>query len=185
MKKQEGESTTDLETLRIDCAVKQKRGLHIILASIIIWAGVLLVHSSQMPILTKNLLTFFFITPLLPLSFIISKLIKVDFENKENPLTNLGVLFSVNQIVYLLIAMWIYPTIPEKMLMVIALIFGAHLMPYGWLYKSKLYIALSILIPISALVVGLNFNATILAMMMIVYQVLFSIGLIMENRYLR
>jgi len=43
----------------------------------------------------------------------------------------LGVLFSVNQLLYLLIAMWIYPTVPEEMVMVLAMIFGAHLLPYG------------------------------------------------------
>ena len=75
----------------------------------------------------------------MPLAYFVSKLIKVDFQNKGNPLTNLGILFSVNQILYLLIAMWVYGTVPEKMLIVIAMIFGAHLLPYGWLYKSKVY----------------------------------------------
>lgn len=110
----------------------------------------------------------------------VSKIIKVDFQNKNNPLTNLGVLFSVNQILYLLIAMWIYPTIPEKMLMVIAIIFGAHLMPYSWLYKSKSYFILSIIIPIISLIVGLNFEPFVLAIVMIAFEVLFSILLVIE-----
>ncbi|MCS4468908.1 hypothetical protein JTS96_12125 [Clostridium botulinum] len=50
----------------------------------------------------------------MPLAYMISKVIKVDFTNKENPLTNLGVLFSLNQMLYLLIAMWIYQEVPEK-----------------------------------------------------------------------
>ena len=84
-----------------------------------------------MPILTKNLFTFVCAAVLLPLSYFVSKLINVDFQNKGNPLTELGILFSVNQALYLLIAMWIYPTIPEKMLMILAIIFGAHLLPYS------------------------------------------------------
>ena len=40
---------------------------------------------------------------------------------------------------YLLIAMWIYAAVPDKMVMVIAIIFGAHLLPFGWLYDSKVY----------------------------------------------
>ena len=47
----------ELSELRRDCAVKQQRGLHFILASVFIWAGIL---------------------------------------------------FSVNQILYLLIAMWVF-----------------------------------------------------------------------------
>ena len=121
----------------------------------------------------------------MPLAFFISKIIKVDFQNKENPLANLGILFSANQMLYLLIAMWVYPTVPEKMLMIIAMIFGAHLLPYGWLYKSKSYIVFAIAIPILSLIVGLNFEPSILATMMIIIEILFSVCLIMENRKLK
>ena len=76
--------------------------------------------------------------------------------------------------------MWIYPTIPDKMLMVIAMIFGAHLMPYSWLYKSKSYFVLSIIIPIVALVIGLNFEPYILAIVMICFEILFSVLLLFE-----
>ncbi len=139
-----------LEELRQDCAIKQKKGLHFILASVVIWIAVFFVHYSELPILTKNLYTFFCTAPLLPIAFLISKLIGVDFQNKKNPLTNLGVLFSVNQILYLIIAMWVFPTVPEKMLMVIAIIFGAHLLPFGWLYKSESYFAFSVIIAVGA-----------------------------------
>ena len=174
-----------LEELRLDCAIKQKRGLHIIGASVIIWFIVLCVYLSPLDILSKNFLTFCCTAPLIPISYVISKVIKVDFQNKENPLTNLGVLFSVNQMLYLLIAMWVYPTVPEKMLMVLAIIFGAHLMPYSWLYKSKVYLVLSAVIPICSLVVGLAFEPYILALMMLVIEVTFCISLIVENRKLK
>lgn len=174
----------NLTEIKKDCAVKQKKGLHFILASIIIWIAVLFVHISSLPILTKNLFTFCCTAPLLPISYLISKIIKVDFQNKENPLTNLGVLFSVNQILYLLIAMWIYPTIPEKMLMVIAMIFGAHLLPYCWLYSSKSYMFFSILISLMALIIGLKAEPFILAATMIIVEIIFSICLIIENKRL-
>ena len=115
-----------INELRLDCALKQKRGLHIILASIIIWLAIAIIHFSSISILTKNLFTFVCAAVLLSLSYFISKLINVDFQNKNNPLTELGILFSVNQVLYLLIALWIYPTIPEKMLMILTIIFGAH-----------------------------------------------------------
>ncbi len=174
----------DLNDLRTDCALKQKKGLHIIMASIIIWIAVLCVHLTQLPILTKNFITFCCTAPLLPISYFISKMIKVDFQNKSNPLTNLGVLFSINQILYLIIAMWIYPTIPEKMLMVIAIIFGAHLMPYSWLYRSSSYFFLSILVPIAALMIGLNFEPFILAAFMAIIETVFSMLLFFEVKKL-
>lgn len=130
----------------------------------------------------KESVTFCCAAPLLPLAFLISKIISVDFQNKGNPLTNLGILFSVNQILYLLIAMWIYPVVPEKMLMVITIIFGAHLMPYSWLYRSKAYMVFSVIIPISALIAGLSFAPYALAAVMIVFEIVFSILLIIENK---
>lgn len=171
----------NLDELRMDCSIKQKKGLHFILASVIIWIALFFIHSTSLPILTKNLLTFCVTAPLLPIAYFISRLMKVDFQNKLNPLNNLGVMFSLNQMLYLLIAMWIYPTIPEKMIMVIAMIFGAHLLPYGWLYQSKSYYIFSVLIPLFALYIGTNFAPAILTLFMIGVEVIFSILLILEN----
>ncbi len=84
----------DLNELRNDCSLKQKKGLHFIIASVIIWTAILCVHLTQIPILTKNFITFCCTAPLMPLSYLISKVIKVEFQNKDNPLTNLGILLS-------------------------------------------------------------------------------------------
>ena len=91
----------------------------------------------------------------------------------------------MNQMLYLIIAMWVFSAVPDKMLMVIAMIFGAHLLPYGWLYMSKSYMALSVFIPIFALIVGLNFEPYILAMSMTGIELLFSFLLMAELRNLR
>lgn len=74
---------------------------------------------------------------------------------------------------------------PDKMLMVIAMIFGAHLLPYSWLYNSKTYMVLSIIIPILSLIIGLNFANYILATMMIVIEIIFSILLAFENKKIK
>ena len=174
----------NLDEMRVDSAIKQKKGLHFILASVIIWTAVLVIHLTTLPILAKNLLTFCFTAPLMPLAFMISKIIKVDFTNKDNPLTNLGILFSANQILYLLIAMWIYAAVPDKMVMILAMIFGAHLLPYGWLYKSKSYTILSIVIPIVALIIGLNFPPYFVAGLMIAVEIVFSLLLSVEVKQL-
>ena len=44
----------NLEDLRIDCAIKQKRGIHFISASIVIWLLVMMVQFLDLPILTKK-----------------------------------------------------------------------------------------------------------------------------------
>lgn len=174
----------NLEELRTDCAIKQKKGIHFISASVLIWCFVLVIQLLDVPVLTKNLLTFCCTAPLLPLAFLISRIFKIQFRDKTNPLNDLGVLFSVNQMLYLLIAMWVYPTVPDKMLMVIAMIFGAHLLPYAWLYQSRIYLVMSVAIPIAALIIGCNFQNYILALMMIFFEITFTILLAAENRKL-
>ncbi|QQP29461.1 DUF7010 family protein [Lactobacillus ultunensis] len=171
----------NLEILRSDCVIKQKRGLHFIISSILIWFGIFFVQLSSMPVLTKNLFTFVCTAILLPLSFLISKLLKIDFQNKANPLTNLGIVFTANQILYLLIAMWIYSAVPEKMVMVLAIIFGAHLLPYSWLYKSKVYFIFSVAISFLALIIGLLYSLVILAISMVIIEILFCVALVIEN----
>ena len=174
----------DLNELRRDCAIKQKKGLPFIMASVLIWTGILCVHLTGLPIVTKNLLTFCCTGPLLPLAFGISKLIGVDFQGKDNPLTKLGMIFTLNQILYLLIVMWVYAAVPEKMLMVFSMIFGAHLMPYSWLYLSKSYFAFSIAVPILSLILGMMFPPYVLAAVMIGVEIVFCTLLYLETRSL-
>lgn len=70
------------------------------------------------------------------------------------------------------------------MVIVIAIIFGAHLLPFGWLYKSKVYIVAAVLIPVLSLAIGINFDAYIVAAVMLAIEVIFSISLVIENKTL-
>lgn len=170
--------------LRMDCSKKQKKGLHFIITSVIIWAVIFTIHMTTLPILTKNLYTFCCSAVLFPIAYLISKIIKVDFQNKDNPLTGLGILFSVNQMLYILIAMWVYAAMPDKMVMIYAMIFGAHLLPYGWMYQSKSYYVLSVSIPVVMLVIGLQYPASTIAVIMFLIEIIFSICLIIEVKQL-
>lgn len=172
----------ELNELIKDCAQRQKRGLHFIMASVVIWGLILAVQLTDLTIEQKNLFTFCCSAVLFPLAWGLSKVLKIDFEGKGNPLTKAGILFSINQMLYILIAMWVFAAVPEKMLMVYAMIFGAHLMPFSWLYQSKGYLVFSIAIPILALIVGLLYAPFVLAIMMMVIEVVFSVWLYLESK---
>lgn len=174
-----------LEQTKKACARGQKRGLHFILASVFIWLLVFIVHLTKLPIETKNLITFCCTCPLMPLAWMLSKPLGITFSDKENPLTPLGILFSVAQIPYLLIVMWVYAVVPEKMVMSLAMVFGAHLLPFGWLYDSKVYYIMSGIVTIGALIVGLMFPPHILALCMVVVEIIFCLLLIAENKNLK
>ena len=170
----------ELYELIKDCARRQKKGLHFILTSILIWAMICAVHLTDMPIDTKNLITFCCSAVLFPMAWMLSKVLKIDFEGKGNPLTKAGILFSINQMLYILIVMWVYAAVPEKMVMVYAMVFGAHLMPFSWLYDSRSYMVFSVVVPILSLIVGLIYPPAVLAAMMIVVEAVFSVCLFQE-----
>ena len=64
------------------------------------------------------------------------------------------------------------------------MIFGAHLMPFSWLYDSKSYLVFSIIIPIAVLIIGLLFSPWVLAAFMIAVEVIFSLCLHAECKRL-
>lgn len=173
-----------LQELIQDCSKRQKKGLHFILSSIVIWALLFGVHLTPLGMEQKNLLTFCCSAILFPLAWGLSRILGIDFESKDNPLTKAGILFSSNQLLYILIAMWVFAAVPDKMLMVYSMIFGAHLMPFSWLYQSRSYLVFSIVIPISALIVGLIYPTPVLAAMMFVFETIFSWCLYLEVRQL-
>ena len=157
-----------MNELRKEIAIQQKKGLPFIMTSVIIWLLILLVSILDINMNMKNLLVFCCSCPLLPLSWIIGKLIKVDIFSKENPLGQLGFI------------MWVFSAVPEKMIMVYAMVFGAHLFPYSWLYKSKGYTVVAISIPVISLILGCTLNGTTVAAAACIIEVVFACVLHME-----
>lgn len=170
----------NLEELRNDITLKQKKGLPFICASVVIWLLILIVVLLDLSQEKENLFVFCCSCPLLPISWIIGKILKTDIFEKSNPLGNVGFLFTCNQFLYLLIVMWVFNAVPDKMVMVYAMVFGAHLLPYSWLYKSISYRAFSIIIPIVALVIGCMFSAFLVAVTLLIIEIIFVIALFVE-----
>lgn len=176
------EKTEFLLGLRQDVARGQKKGLHFILAAVVIWTAILLIHTSSMSLLARNTLTFLCSGPMFPLAVFFAKLIRVDFFDKSNPLSSPGMLFATNQMLYIPISVWAYYAYPEKMLMIYATVTGAHLLPYAWLYCSKAYVYFSIMISVAAVTVGWIFPTSVLAAVMLPLFVIFCLCLYKEVR---
>ncbi len=172
----------NLEELRNEIAFKQKKGLPFICASVVIWLLIFIVTVLDLPQYEENLFVFCCSCPLLPISWIIGKALKVDIFDKSNPLGNVGFLFTCNQFLYLLIVMWAFSAVPDKMVMIYAMVFGAHLLPYSWLYMSVSYRIFSILIPILSLGVGCMFSALSVAGTLLLIETVFVIVLFIEVR---
>ena len=170
----------NLDELRNDLALKQKKGLPFICASVVIWLLIVIVILLDLPQYRENLFIFCCSCPLLPISWAISKVLKVDIFDKSNPLGNVGFLFTCNQLLYLLIVMWVFSAVPDKMVMVYAMVFGAHLLPYSWLYKSVSYRVFAIVLPIVSLIIGCMYSAIFVAVTLFVVECVFVMFLFAE-----
>ena len=140
-----------LNTLKKDAQRTQKKGLPFIMASVVIWG---LIFIARLVSKGYNVATFVCCCLLFPMAFLFSKALKAEvFRKTGNPINGLIILSTLNQLLYLLIAMWAFDRKPDAMLMIYAMIFGAHLLPYSWAYDSKAYLVLSIVETVGALVI--------------------------------
>lgn len=171
-----------LEELRDDIIMKQKKGIPFIGASIIIWLLITIVVTFHLPIQSMNILIFCCSCPLMPIAWVIGKRLHVNIFDKSNPLGQLGFLFTLNQLIYLLIVMWVFNAVPEKMIMVYAMVFGGHLFPYSWLYKSNSYKIFAIIIPFLSLYLGIVFSPVALASAMVLIEIIFVAILFREMK---
>lgn len=161
----------DLDQLRDDIIQSQKKGLPFIMTSVVIWFLIACVASLNISFNIKNIMVFICSCPLMPLARIIGKKLGVNIFAEDNELGQLGFLFTLNQVIYLLIVMWVLNAVPEKMIMVYAMVFGAHLLPYSWLYKSNAYKIFAIIIPIISLILGMIFNGFVVASVLCVLEI--------------
>lgn len=132
----------------------------------------------------KPLYTWFGVATLMPIAVAITRLLGIKLNNNENPLNKVGLLFTLNEVLYILIACYVYSIVPDKLIMILAMIFGAHLLPFGWLYKSKMYIFSSVFVTIVSLILGVLYSPWIVALFMMVYEIIFTTILCIENKQL-
>lgn len=149
------ESVNQLDKLKKDAQETMKKGLPFVLASVVIWILILAVQFISNDIRTVNMCTFVCCCLLMPLAILFAKIVKADiFKKMVNPLNRLALLCTLNQFLYILIVMWAFSRQPDAMLMIYAMVFGAHLLPFGWLYDSKAYTVISICEAIGALAIN-------------------------------
>ena len=177
------ESIAGLDILKKDAQINQRKGLPFMMASVVIWSLILIIRLTSLPVIKMNLYTFICSALLMPLAYIVSKMLKADvFKKTENPINKLGFLCTLNQMLYLIIVMWAFSKSPEAMVMLYAIVFGAHLLPYGWVYDSRTYTIAAIIETIGSLILFQLFGGIITVGFIIAAQIVVSVSLAIENR---
>ncbi|MCR4617695.1 MAG: hypothetical protein K5669_05860 [Lachnospiraceae bacterium] len=173
--------TRDFFELKKENIMTQKKGLPFMMASVVIWACILIVQITIDGYYEKNLATFCCSCLLMPLAILGSKIVKANiFAKNGNPFDKLGFRLTMTQMLYILIPMWAFKEHPDKMVMLYAIVFAAHLFPFSWLYDSGAYFIAGIVEAVMALILCLRFGVVVMAAFMLVAQIIVVIVLFTE-----
>lgn len=163
-------------------AVSQKRGAHFINASLLIWIFIYVVNFLEMSQYYKNALSLYSSALLVPLALVFSKVYKIKFSDKDNPLNSAGIVFALNQMIYLLIVILVWFLKPEQMITAYAIVVGAHFLPYSWLYDSITYRIVAIVVPVLSLILTLVHLTTFIPLVMIISDVVMLIIFLWQKK---
>lgn len=171
--------------MKIEFAVKQKKGLPFILASTVLWAIMLVAYLTDLDISTKNIIAMCCSALLMPVGMLFGKIVKVNIFSKENPLSSLSIVAALNQLLYLPIVLWAMYAVPDKMIMAYAIVVGAHFLPYYWIYFSPTYFYAAIIVPIASLIFGIYLSQVSVCLAFVAFDILICILLSLEIKQAR
>ena len=86
----------------------------------------------------------------LPMTFGLQKLLGFPAEHHENPLTSLSVYLAMTQTVAIPAAVQTHVQTPTFVAAVFAAVVGAHFLPYAWPQQTRVYVALSLGVPLGS-----------------------------------
>lgn len=127
---------TPLDTYRNDLIVRTKSGVDFILAATILWFVIAFLWTTPYSAYDRSVFTFIVGALLLPLALLLSKILGTTWKLPDNPLQPLGLWLNFAQLLYFPFLVFLLLRAPEYFIMGYAIITGAHLFPYAWLYDE-------------------------------------------------
>jgi hypothetical protein len=175
-----------LET-KTDLMKRTKKGIAMFYVGTVFWLLMGILSLIDMHINLLGLFHLIGIGMLFPLGLLVSNLLKIDFVAKDNPLSNIAGVIGGMQILFAPILILVYIERIEWLPFFIAVLTGAHFLPFSALYNSKAFIFQSIAVVAFASVMGFVFMEhvyTILPFGLSVIYLITSILLTNENKRL-
>jgi len=140
-----------------DLAGRTKKGVAMIYVGTYFWLLMGILSFIDMHIHLLGLFHLIGIGMIFPLSISVSNLFKIDIFAKGNGLSNFAGILGGMQILFAPILILIFMEKPEWLPFFIAILTGAHFLPYSALYNSKAYIFQSVAVVGLASVFGFIF----------------------------
>lgn len=129
----------NVDAARSDLALRTWRGANNILAGVILWSafGVLgMVLPDSFP---RALLYLFGAGVLWPLGLLVGSVLRVDLFARGNPLAGLTGVLGGMQILFAPLMVGAYFATPALVPWYLAVLVGAHFLPFAWLFGSRAY----------------------------------------------
>ncbi|MFF2446124.1 DUF7010 family protein [Neobacillus sp. NPDC058068] len=145
-----------LDELRTDLIVVAEKGYPFFISGTIYW---FVMGGLSFFIENEKLLALCFLLAtgsIFPLAIAISRLLKINILS-NNPLGVLGGIIGGIQAFYIPVWVVIYLEKPELIPMAIGILASSHFLPYAWIYQSKIYLFLTILMALTAFIFGYVF----------------------------
>ncbi|MBE4909229.1 hypothetical protein IMZ08_14275 [Bacillus luteolus] len=162
----------DLQSLKREYALSTNKGIAMFYGGMLIWLILGLVSF----VLPKELNAYIYLGAtgvFFPVGILVSKVLKIDFFAKNNPLSTLGGLLGALQLFFapllIMVGFQHYEWVP----FVVGVLTGAHFLPFMWLYDSKAMLFQTIVTVLVSTLVGLLFIESALTLvpfsLMLVY----------------
>ena len=175
----------ELDKLRNQLSAESKNGIDFTIAATIIWAAIAFIWTLKTDSYNKSILVFIAGGPLLPLAFMLSKILKTNWKVQDNPLQPLGLWLNFAQLFYFPFLIFILIKQPDYFLMTYAIITGAHFFPYSWFYRTKWYAIFAGIISVGSLFLTFNIkveNQFYIGVWTSVCLFILTLGLIVDFR---
>lgn len=148
----------DLTKIQGDLSVRGKNGLPFLLSAALVWLIITIIFLVPLDIQWQNILMLATTGLTFPLALLAATLIKTEWKFNDNPLGKLGLYLNLAQFTYFPIILWAFAQRPNVMVLFFAIITGAHLFPFGWLYTAKAYYIMAPVISVGVMLLGWVFG---------------------------
>lgn len=174
-----------LEKERIELAIRALAGLPFLIAATCVWSVITVVFFLPLELKLQNIFMFMATGILFPTALLSAKLTGAEWKCDDHPLGQVGLYLNLAQFMYFPILFFVFFNAPENLILFFAIITGAHLFPYGWLYYSKAYFIMAPVMAVGITLIGLTFGAEslwIIPLSMVVFILILTTGLHFEHQ---
>lgn len=145
----------DVANAKKDMAIRGKKGIAFLSSALLIWLMITAIYMMPLDFKSQNIGLLIATGFMFPGALLASKIIGAEWKVEGNPLADLGLYLNLAQFMYFPILFLAFINRPEDFVVYFAIITGAHLFPYGWLYMAKMYYMIAPVISVGVMVINL------------------------------